>query len=96
LDRSLTGDRTQAKETVMARMTFADKRIALAKDGTVTLPEADEIVVGQVTLDPESKKWVARVADAAGKISRAKTEYATRQQAFEALLEAHGKASAEA
>lgn len=74
----------------MAKMTIEDKRIALAKDGTVSLPDADDTVVGQVMRDPETKKWVARAADAAGKIGRAKTEHASRQAAFEALLAAHG------
>ena len=74
----------------MASMTIQDKRIALAKDGTVSLPDADETIVGQVMRDPASKKWVARAADAAGKISRTKTEHPTRQAAFEALLAAHG------
>jgi hypothetical protein len=47
----------------MASMTIQEKRIALAKDGTLTLPDADEMIVGQVMRDPESKKWIARVAD---------------------------------
>jgi hypothetical protein len=81
----------------MARMSIENVRVALAKDGTVTVPDAEDMAVGQVMRDPDSKKWVARVTDEAGKIGRAKTEHPTRQAAFVAVLQARGivKTSAE-
>ena len=44
------------------------------------------MVVGRLMRNPESKQWVVRVADEGGKVGRAKTEHATRQAAFMALL----------
>ena len=74
----------------MAKMTIESVRVAVAKDGTVTLPQAEGMAVGQVMRDPESKKWVARVVDDAGKMGRAQTEHASRQAAFVAILQARG------
>jgi endonuclease V-like protein UPF0215 family len=74
----------------MARMTIEQVRVAVADDGTVTIPDAEQMVVGQVMRDPESKQWVARVVDEKGKVGRAKTEHATGQAAFAAMLEARG------
>ena len=68
----------------MAQMSIEGGRVALAKDGAVTVPEAEEMVVGKVLCDGE--KWAAGVADEAGKVGRAKTEHPTRQAAFAAIL----------
>jgi hypothetical protein len=43
----------------MAKMTIESVRVAVATDGTVTVSEAEDMAVGQVTRDPESKRWVA-------------------------------------
>lgn len=74
----------------MAKMTFGAQRIALGQDGTITIATGDKtdaVVVGQVARD--GKKWIARSADKNGKLATKKTEHATRQAAFEALLAAH-------
>jgi hypothetical protein len=67
----------------MAKMTIDSVRVAVAKDGTVTVPEAEDMAVGQVMRDPESKKWVARVVGENGKPGRAKSDHASRQAASE-------------
>jgi nicotinamide mononucleotide (NMN) deamidase PncC len=71
------------KEPEMAMMQIEGVRAALAKDGTVTVPAAEDMVVGKVLRD--GAKWAAAVADEAGKVGRTKTEHATRQAAFVAL-----------
>jgi hypothetical protein len=73
----------------MAKMQIENVRLAVAEDGTVTVPEADDMAVGQVMRDPESN-WIARTIRADGKLSRSKTEHARRQEAFETILQARG------
>ena len=78
----------------MARMSMGGVEVAVDKQGIVTLPEAEGMVVGKVLQDPEKRsRWVAAVADEAGKVGRKTTEHPTRQAAFQALLEARGIAS---
>ncbi len=74
----------------MAKMTIESVRMTVATDGTVTVPEAEDMAVGQVMRDPESKKWVARVIAEDGKLSRSKTEHPSRQAASGAILRARG------
>jgi hypothetical protein len=74
----------------MAKMTIDRVRVAVAKDGTVTVPDAEDMAVGQVVRDPETKMWVARVIAEDGKLGRVKTEHPSRQAAFGAILRARG------
>jgi hypothetical protein len=75
----------------MAKMTIETVRVAVAQDGTVTVPDAEDMVLR----DPESKKWVAAVADENGKVGRKTTPHPTRQAAFQAILAERGLVQAE-
>jgi hypothetical protein len=45
-------DRTSIEGAEMAKLQIENVRLALAKDGTVTVPEAENMAVGQVMRDP--------------------------------------------
>ena len=80
----------------MVRMSMGGVKVAVDKQGIVTIPEAEGVVVGKVLQDPQKRtRCVAAVAAEDGKLGRKTSEHPSRQAAFRAILEARGLVQAE-